>query len=252
MAKILNPKEPVRFSPEDQLTRPEGERIVYLLKVPDRWDRINLRKALAARGARQAGWLDLALAMRAIVAQNDAESARPVLASLETFIERVRAYGAQDFGTTDEGIKARVREHLTLSAYWDELKPLADICASASASFASLRGDGEVYLELASIEAARIFLRGWEGAPADGKKMPAFDRGVNGVPVETLELLPPGHVFAIYERLEELLKPTETEAGNSVSPSPGAGTQPTSETAAPTATPPQAPPIPASPETAGT
>lgn len=222
MAKLLDPREPVRFTPDDQAALDEGARKTYLLKVPTEWDRINLRKALAARGARQVGWLGLAKAMREIVEQAEGAAA---LAVLDSFIAAVEAWHA---GPWESGDAERHKSEAfsAVRQAWLDLKPLADLCAAHSPAFASLRGDDAVFLEIYAIEAARIFLRGWEGPG-----LPPFARGVTGVPFDLLERLPPNHVAEISDEIQRLLRPSEAEAGNSVSPSPG-DSAPTSSTSA--------------------
>lgn len=221
MAKLMNPAEPVGFVPEDQRDLAEGARITYQLKVPNEWDRINLHKALAAHGARQVGWIGLARAMRELIEQwGDA----PTLAMVDTFIALAKEWGALPMGDSDEARAARAAAFGAMRDMWRSLKPVADACAAASTEFASLRGDDAVYLEVYALEAGRILLRGWSGPG-----LPKFARGMTGVPLELLKALPGDHLIEISFELDRLLRPSEAEAGNSVSPSPGVSV-PTSST----------------------
>ena len=85
--------------------------------------------------------------------------------------------------------------------------------------------DNEVAPLLRGIEAARLFLVGWENLPGEVK------RGLRGADDATLARVPRDAFPGIAAFVEGLLRPTETEAGNSGSPSGGASAAPRSPAA---------------------
>lgn len=234
MAKILNPREPVWFTPSDQLTRdpkdqetfliPEEDRVQYQLKAPSHWDEINLEKAKTARGARRHGTLGQIRILRAGV-EAAAKAGLFDEAMCADFLEQVDGvYAAHLAFVKDSAAGAypatTPEEFAVLQAAWAvqskllaELDDLTDVIRPGYAPLGKALADDAVYAKIVGMESARIFVIGWRNRPGD------VARDATGLRADLVDTIPMAHIVEIGQRVEELLKPTETEAKNSDSPS---------------------------------
>lgn len=247
MAKLLNPKEPVRFSPSDQLRKnaedvyviPEDQQITYLLKVPTHWDRVELRKALATKGARQHGRLGLLVGLRKSledifdVIDPDGALRPSLLARIDDVANEMTALFAdikagKYQGEDDELAKEFAARWSAVSDAYSDLEELRRLVAANVPRFAAMLADDEVFDDIFALVTAQKFVIGWENRDA------AFKRDATGMHPDSLDTIPPSHIAEIGAKIAELLKPTETEAKNSVSPSLTSSSQGTSTAASTT------------------
>lgn len=230
--KVADPRQPVEFVPDSELDKPEEERVVYLLKVPTYYEKIDLARAVLARNGRQHSVDDLKRALRRALTRLHAPDSPP--AEQEELIDLweaahlafLRRVGSGELHTrTDEAREAFMAAFAETQAVDDALAPLADLLAEAEPRYAQMRADNDVYQAIFAGEAGRKFVAGWRGLDV------AFERGVTGVPLELLDRLPAGHLRAVARRISELMQPTPAEAKNFDSPSPGPSAVTTSATA---------------------
>ncbi len=224
---LLDPKQPVRFTPADQAGRPEETRVVYLLKVPRLYDGAALDRAVAARGGRNHGALarlrSLRAGVKALLADDDEAVARDnLVARIDAYADELRAFGrallAGEYdaaGETEESTgPAKLAAALAAQAEHEAaLAEVAELVREGYPLFARMVADEAVYPDILGIEAARLLLVGWENGPGE------FRRGRAGVPDEVLEAIPPYHLVAIGAEVERLRRPSEAQRKNSASPS---------------------------------
>lgn len=244
MAKFLDPKKTVRFVPSNQLRKdeagafviPEEQQVIYLLKVPTRPDRIELRKTMMAKGARKPGTLGLLRGCRAAlekvldVIDTDGSQRDGLLNSIDVVIEGYEAFYADiragRYPDGNDEAERELKERLAaLSEAYDGLDQLFRTVAQAVPSFGELIADDDAYFSIFSLVAAKKFLVGWENRSAE------FARDAFGVTDDALETVSDDHLAEIAGKIGELMKPTETEAKNSVSPSLMSSSQTTSPAA---------------------
>lgn len=224
MAILHEPGEIVDFTPADQARRPPAQRVVYRLRVPGVYDRVAWRRAIAARGGRRHGPQALLAALRQGVAalMDPGPSQDFLLGAIDEQIERLGGFTALAGSDDAEA----------LAAAWQELvdgdQALGAVAAEvgrAHEPYAQMMGDNSVYLDIAGIEAARRFVVGWSGISGDP------ERDDKSLTEAALARIPETHFAAIAARVEELVRPSETESGNFGSPSRGPS-NPTSSAAA--------------------
>lgn len=240
MAKIVNPKEPVRFTPADQESRDESERVTYLITVPGHWSRVAFRKDLVRRGIVRHTRLDMLRAMlrgmKKIVGVVDPTGAShgEMIGAIEAVIAAHESYFA-DYNAglypegDEEAAKAMVLRFAEISDAASDLAPLRKIVSSYVPAFADMLADEETYSESFCLVAIETFLAGWENMPQPFRKS-----DVGGIPGPLLDLIPPAHVGALGARIESLLTVSEPEAKNSDSPSLSSSSQTTSPAASTT------------------
>ncbi len=217
MSIVLNPSEPVPYQP-----REDGP--TYHLRVPTVADRIKYGHALRARKAKFHGNLvlmDIARnGLRALLPGDENAEAR------EAGIALVDAYSAN----LREAIDARqqVKSDETDQAFTDALQipdDLASLLEEIADRYDPLRNavaDNAVYFSWAGLEAATMFLAGWDG-------LGAFKRGLSGLTEATLAQIPASDLEMIGVKIEQLMQPGEARTKNSVSPSSTPSEPPTSE-----------------------
>lgn len=229
MAKIRDPKIPNEFTPADQLLRPEGERITYLLKTPVGYDRVQLRRAIMAQGGKAVTEIDVLRALKADIETLSPSNGSSLAARVDLVVHVFAA-----------AVAARVQAGFDVKPDFSEASPfgqawrayvkarvaIADIEHEArqfSGAYARALADQESFPLIQGIESARKFLVGWEG------RKEVFERGVTGVPMALLDALGDAHLVAIGAEVQRLLMPTEDEEKNSGSPSltPSSGTSST-------------------------
>lgn len=212
---LAHPKDSTLFVPLDQVGRPEPEQIGYYLKTPRLYDRVRLDRALAARGARRLGLLDVLYVLREGVERalrpEDPGIADTAREAIDLYEGKVREYAQKIRAADPEDVEGRV-ELMAASAGMVEaglaIRPLEDAIADLYPPYAAARGDVQVYQTIRGIECTRMFLTGWKGRPE------AFRREVQGVPEDLLQLLPVGHIQEIGEQVDRLFRPTEQARKN--------------------------------------
>lgn len=214
MAILHAPGDVVDFTPPDQLRLPEAERVTYRLRVPTVYERVAWRRAIAKAGGRRHGaFAVLAALRRGAERLTDGAPRDFILAAIDEHRGRVEALAAVAGGDDPEAAEVAFRAMIEGEA---ALAAVSALVVQGDDAYAQIQADNAVYREIAGIEAARLFLEGWEG-PLPG----AFARGRSGVTDASLACIPEKHLAPIGDRLAELLQPSETESGNSASPSPG-------------------------------
>ncbi|MGE0650260.1 MAG: hypothetical protein AB7P12_00715 [Alphaproteobacteria bacterium] len=234
MTMILDPNQTCRFMPPGEEAKAEDRRTVYLLKAPTVWDRIALKRALGARGARQHSALAMCAALsdgvRAIYGEDVTEQGAGILTRIDALREEIESFGrrvlADGFDLEDPAERQAFTESVEHQAELNaELTAVSDIVAQGYPRYARMLSDNEAYELIHALEAARLFLAGWENGPG------AFRRDPDGVPEPTLAVIPPHHLLGIGAEVARLMRPTETESKNSDSPS-SSGSRPAASTAA--------------------
>ena len=217
----MKPGETVPFSPADQLDRPEAERAVYHLRVPTVYDRVAYRRALGEKQARLHGPVDLLRCLRrgveAVMAESMQEDRDFLLQAIDEQIARAEAYnaagGAKAFDLDEEDGRAAFQQVLMeMTEGGEALRQVEGLVARGFPPYASMLGDNAVYWSLAGIEAARVFVDRCNG-------IEGFSRTRLGVSDAFLSRIPEGHLVAIGLKVSELMRPSEADAKNSVSPS---------------------------------
>lgn len=194
MAKLLDPRERLRFEIPGQDDVPEEARAVYLFRAPTIIDKARFRRAVVAQGVRPIGQAQLRARARAVVTEVF-DAADP---------DRDRLLGLLDQAETDPEPIA------------GELEQLGAMLLQTDPDYARMVSDQQFYLDVAPIEAARMFLTGWENVEVE------FRRDARGVTDAALAALPEAHLLFAGAHALSLFAPTEAEAKNSASPSPGA------------------------------
>lgn len=206
--------------------RPEGEEgPVYLLRGPELYDRVKLEAAIVKAGGKEQTPISLLLALRRdlvrAMTDSPADDRDRVLgmvdghrAGLLAFYERMRA---RDFDLDSEDGQRAFME--VLGENEERALDLAAVEYNArqlGGAYAVACADHATFNSIFAIEAARLFLVGWEG------KETAFRRRPDGVPDEVLQAISPAHFATIGAEVRRLLKPDEATVKNSAGPSSGA------------------------------
>ncbi|WP_142847231.1 hypothetical protein [Telmatospirillum sp. J64-1] len=221
MAKYLDPKQPVSLVPMGEEAKPEQERRTYLLRVPGLSDRAALQRAVRLAGGRQHPPLAMLAALRRGMEEiygdprdeSEAAAKSNLLALIDADEEALRVVWETAKDQSEDGRAAFVEALAALSRAEAELLPLSNMIEQAYRPYAEMRADNEAYNGIYSIEAARLLLDGWENGPAE------FRRGRTGVPDDLLARIPEMHLLQIGAKVQEMLRVSDTEAKNSVSPS---------------------------------
>ncbi|MGE5515083.1 MAG: hypothetical protein ACM31D_04605 [Bacteroidota bacterium] len=220
MAKLLKPGDVVPFTPPGQDHLAEGKRIRYHLKVPAVHERPGLKRAVLSAGGRLHApltlWQACQAALVAVYGDDIPETFTAVMsevkdagqAAAESYLALPEANGPEARAVFTE---AAMRYQASMAVF----AVVANEVAPFSQQLADMLADNAVYHDIVGVAASRLFLTGW-----DNLSQP-FKRGPKGVPDDLLAVIPPHHIPAIGHELERLMAPTEPEAGNSDSPSPG-------------------------------
>ncbi|HYD29192.1 hypothetical protein [Brevundimonas sp.] len=190
----------------DDPTRP-----VYRLRVPSRRDVFGWRHAVMAAGARFFGPGDVFNAMR------DGVRAVIVPDQQGRCLEVIDAIEAR--AATPETVELYARIEATVRADFPRVS--------------QVEADRALYIEVASWEACKRFIVGWERVLAPTGAPVPFAAVGGMVDEAALARIPEDHVHAVGARIVELMSPSEDDAKNSAAPSPSA-TPPAVSTAAPT------------------
>lgn len=222
MAVFRKPGELIDWIPPEQMRRPESERIVYTLKVPTVYERVAWRRAVAAKGGRRYGPSTLLATLKSGVLDfmDEGPERDFIVTSIDEQIGRsMQVMEAAGSASVDADT---FFEALSAAAHGENaLAPVEALIEQVYEPYAAMRARNAVYSEIAAIEGARLFLTEIRnGPPLERDKAGALTDQVLGQ-------IPEAHMLQIGIRIEELVSPTEQEAKNSDSPSPG----PSDETA---------------------
>ena len=229
MAKLLSTQAPLRFVPQDQAARPEGERIAYHISPPSVYSAPKLHRAVNAQGARFVTKMDLLDALedglRAMLPEEaQADTLRPHLAIVAGYRDWYLAAKPEE----------RVRVNLTGE---HEVFELFEIVARHYPRLSEMQADEQWFWDVFGIEGSRLFVVDWENLPGQDGAPAVCERGPDGLTEASLGTIPNHHRQLIGVYVYKLLSPTEQEAKNSGSPPPGSPA-PSSSTAT-AKTPPQ-------------
>lgn len=222
MATMLHPDEVHRLVPADQRARPEGKRVVYLLRTPGLYDKTRLRRAITAAGGRQHGVIATLRLLRAgveeIMAGGDAAMRDLHVGMIDGYVAAYLDHFARlrrgQYSVQTEEARAEFAAAVDRLARFDEdLAPVAAVVREHYQPYAQAIADDLVYPEIEAIEATRLFLVGWEN------RRPEFRRDQSGVPDKLLAAVPEHHRREIALELQRLMMPTEEEERDSSSPS---------------------------------
>jgi len=191
MAVLLSTDEPVPFAPSDQLERPEGERITYVLRPPTIYDGPRMRAAARRLGGRP--WSDaeifgtLRQGLEAILGDDEPEE----LARLITFVDQgaVRVLAGEPLD--DEMASALAEIERVVEQHYELYRVRA--------------AQRQQFLEDLVIEAARLHIVGWTGL--DGTCRPT----AGGLPPHQFAKVPPAHVQEIGQEVLLMMAPTDAE-----------------------------------------
>lgn len=216
MSIALNPADIVEYRPRD-----DGP--TYFLRVPTVADRIKYGHALRARKARFYSNLTLMDQVRngllaLLPGDENVEAREAGIALLDAYSANLReAIDARQQLKSEETDKA-FAEALSFP---DELSKLIDEVADRYEPLRNAMADNAVYWSWAGLEAARMFLAGWEG-------LGPFKRGLSGPTEATLAQIPSVDLEMLGVKIEQLMQPDEARTKNSVSPSSTPSEPPTS------------------------
>ena len=209
----VSTRAPVRFVPDDQKDRPENEQIAYLLKPAGVLDGPQWRQAMGRIGARFTP---------------DDEMLRCVRRGLE-------AIGRPDLLPPVEAYEDAMAEGGVTPAMTADIEDVEEILIAGYPPYAARHAARRYYMDVAPIMTFRLHCVGWENVPDV-----QFTRNQDGIPWDVMDRLPDGHVEEAGDRAFELNILRKEEEKNSASPSPGASTEVTSQSAKDG--PPKAPP----------
>ena len=202
MAKLLDPAEPARWTPDGE------DGVSYLFRVPTVAGAARLDRETAAEGG--ASWT-VGDVWRALRDGLDALAEHGDVAVDRAYVDdRIAMLGgmAERLG----GAEGEARDQLLLELGELLVDPrMEEIASAVRPAYPRLRAmlaDNTVWPELRGQVAARLFLVGWEGIGGEVR------RGVAGVADETLRRIPRRHFPGIGAFVERLLAPTEEERGN--------------------------------------
>lgn len=222
MAKLLSTGMRHRFEPRDQEARPEGERIAYLLRVPGRFTKPRIDRAVRSAGARYVAELDV-LTVMAEGIREIAESAP--METAETIVEEILGLRQRAIKEPDDGQRFEM-----LNEPGELIDHAGEVLQQHYPRYAAMKADQEFFYEVLKIETVRHVLLGWEGHPTP---FAADTQGLAGDSSLTfLQAAHPAHMTAIWLEFGRLLAPSGQEAKNSGSSSPSGATQKTSTSAA--------------------
>lgn len=207
----------------------------YRLRVPRVIDRASYQRAILGAGGQFWPNLELVRLCRDELAQvlageAQAEALASGLGLLDAYAGRleaaITAWRQERNPATEAEFEAALPFPPAMAELMNELARCSPRVARAAAGNA-------VYPLLRGIEAARLFLMGWDRAEP-------FRRDVDGATEATLALIPDGDFIALGQHVDGLLEPGEARLGNSASPSSGSPVASASSPAG-TATPPSDP-----------
>ena len=214
-------------------------RAVYYLLPPSLYTAAQLERAVRAQSARRFGLLDvLAVLQKGIKAilpsEADAELRAEQLAIVDDYRTRILA----------EAKEKRTDTLLDLSHGVHELMRLVRPHFPA---LAEVEAEKDYYWTIFGIEACRLLLQAREVSDGDDVKVVAYERGPGGLPDHAIAEIPENDRYFLGLRVDAMISPSEDEAKNSDSPSPGPCTPETSTSAATAKTPPPTAPSKATP-----
>ncbi len=195
MTKLLSTKETVRFSPSGEEDGPSEHPITYSLRVPTVYDRARLRRACLARGARHWSDLEMMAVLEAGVRALLKDEADGELR--ESFLADIEAYTAH-LVTGDEvppELKARIAE-------------IEAAVARGYGPYAERVADRTYWADILPLEAARLFVVGWQGL--DG----TCETGPDGLTDAALDHIPRPHLTPLGLKALSLFGPSQDEAKN--------------------------------------
>ena len=203
MAKLASTTEPVRFVPDGQEDLPDPERAAYTVTPATMYSSMKFRHALRSRGLVYHGQLALIALMRRAIGDIFA-------GELE---EEDRTAHLEILDNWEAAVSGDINDiSPELIAQTDELE---QIITRHYPAYSERLADNQLYLEMQELEAFRFFCTGWENAGID------YVRGKDGIAERLVEQLPEDHVRTAGRHALLLMIPSEGEAKNFDSPSPG-------------------------------
>jgi hypothetical protein len=202
----------------------------YALRVPSHADRIRYRRALAVEGIEFHSPISLcnALLMAAmrIMAESPEEAKLGVRARIERQRGAIVAYAealGEEGGGAAEAVASARKE---LQEASDGVDTLAREIRDHDPRYAAMAADASVYWESAGLEAARMFLCGWEGI---GEEFPEpKGQGEKIIPEAALEAIPAEDLALIGIRFDAMMALSRARRKNSVTPLSSSGAAATS------------------------
>lgn len=226
MATLLDPKTPARLVLDERAGK------ALLFKVPTVVDGPLYERAVIAAGGKRWSLTQrihaLADGVNAILEGEEHAAERlPIVAELQALELQAAEVIAQ--ARTVQGLddEQRVSWLVRLSEIESSarLAEIEAVVAPRYPRYNALLADNQVYSMIRGIAAAKLFLVGWEGIKAP------VERTLEGVSESTLAHIPRRRFAEIGAFVDGMLAPTEDEAGNSESPSPGLSAATTSTAA---------------------
>ncbi len=224
MTSMLKPGETVLLTPASEAAKPETERITYHLRAPTLYDRIKLLSAVETHGGRHHSPLALVAALKrevaAVMEASPAKRRGRVLGLIDAHRERLEGFyarlrdGVLDL-TGTEGQAAFMEALGEAEAGADTLAAIEHQARQLGGNYAVLTAENAVYAQVFGIEAARLFLTGWDNLGT------IFARDESGVAETALMAVPAEHFIEIGAKVRALLAPTEAEVKNSDGPQSG-------------------------------
>ena len=189
MAKLLSTQAPLRFVPQDQAARPEGERIAYHISPPSVYSEPKLNRALKSQGARIVSTGEvLDVLEEGIEALLPGDDQAEVRAARLDVVADFRAW------TRSDSVEERLRAELDQD---HEVHELYRIVARHYPRLGDLAADRDWFWDVLGIEAARLHVGDWENLTGPDGAPLACRRGLDGLTDESLLAIPKKHLQAI-------------------------------------------------------
>jgi len=232
MAVLEKPGSLRPFIPADQETKPEAQRITYDIRVPDYWDKIAYDRRLAQRGAKKHSLMDLHARVRHVMRTafpeglpNSLQDIDAAMTEREEFLRATAAFVDANAPAPDaapdaiEAYQAALMEKgKVIVQQASGLGPYYDQIAALDTRFRDMIFENLHHDSIRAGVAVEMFVSGWSNLSVP------LQRGADGLTASCLGALHaarPQDFIPLCNFIDGLIKPTEAEAGNSVSPSTG-------------------------------
>ena len=207
MAKLLSTKDPVPVTIETA----EGERIYYVIP-PSLYSKAQIGRAIRMQGAVETTLADVLVALedgiKAILPKDADKDLRDAqLAIVEDFRARLSSDDSEE----------------RAKAFLDISHPIHDLIRTVRPHFPALarvEADSDFYWATHHIESCRMLLYSVQ-QPGEGGGITLFERGPTGLTDDALLAVPEADRALLGLKIRSFFAPSEAEAKNSDSPSPG-------------------------------